>query len=80
MPVVFRAGSLRFFFYSDEGTPREPPHIHIRRAGREAKLWLSPGLPQTYNYGFSTRELRDIRELIEANREQIETAWRQFFG
>jgi len=80
MPVVFRRGSLRFFFYSDEGTPREPPHIHVRQAGREAKLWLSPGLPEAYSYGFSARELRDIRELIEANHEQIETAWSQFFG
>jgi hypothetical protein len=79
MPVVFRSGGLRFFFYSDEGTPREPPHIHIRQAGREAKLWLRPSLPQAYNHGFSDRELQDIRELVEANREQIETAWNEFF-
>ena len=32
----------------------------------------SLGLPQAYNYGFNPRELRDLRELIEANREQIE--------
>jgi hypothetical protein len=80
MPVVFRHGSLRFFFYSDEGVPREPPHIHVRQTGREAKLWLRLGLPEAYNYGFSERELRRIRELIEANRAQIETAWNEFFG
>ena len=80
MPVVFRSGGLRFFFYSDEGTPRESPHIHIRQGDREAKLWLRSGLPQAYNYGFSPRELRDLRKLIEANREQIETAWNEFFG
>jgi hypothetical protein len=80
MPVVLRRGNLRFFFYSDEGTPREPPHIHVRQTGRETKLWLRPGLPQAYNYGFSVRELREIRLLIEANREQIESAWKEFFG
>ena len=80
MPVVFRSGDFRFFFYSDEGMPRERPHIHIRQGDREAKLWLRSGLPQAYNYGFSTRELREIRELVEANREQIETAWNDFFG
>ena len=80
MPVVFRNGGFRFFFYFDEGTPREAPHIHIRQGDREAKLWLRSGLPQAYNYGFNPRELRDLRELIEANREQIETAWNEFFG
>ena len=80
MPVVFRSGGFRFFFYSDEGMPRERPHIHIRQGDREARLWLHSGLPQAYNYGFSPRDLRDLRELIEANREQIETAWNDFFG
>jgi hypothetical protein len=80
MPTVFRNGGARFFFYSDEGTPREPPHIHVRHAGREAKLWLRPGLPEAYNRGFSERELSDLRSIVEANREQIETAWHEFFG
>jgi hypothetical protein len=79
MPTVLRRGNARFFFYSDEGTPREPPHVHVRQAGHEAKLWLRLGLPQAYNRGFSARELRDLREFIEANREQIETAWNEFF-
>lgn len=30
MPTVFRYEGIRFFFYSDEGTPREPTHIHAR--------------------------------------------------
>jgi uncharacterized protein DUF4160 len=80
MPVVLRRGSLRFFFYSDAGTPREPPHIHVRRTGCEAKLWLRAGLPEAYVRGFSARELRDIRRLIKANHEQIERAWNEFFG
>jgi len=28
MPVVFRYRGYRFFFYSNEGDPREPLHIH----------------------------------------------------
>ncbi|HEV2186164.1 MAG TPA: DUF4160 domain-containing protein [Stellaceae bacterium] len=46
MPTVFRDGNLRFFFYSDEGAPREPPHIHVRGGGCEVKLWLRSGLPE----------------------------------
>jgi hypothetical protein len=80
MPVVLRHDGYRLFFYSDEGSPREPPHIHVRQGEREVKLWLRRGLPQAYNYGFSSRELRAIRELVEANRERIEAAWSEFFG
>jgi hypothetical protein len=51
----------------------------VRRAGCEAKLWLSPDLSEARNYGFSSRELRDIRKLIEEHREQIERTWAEFF-
>ncbi|WP_328588202.1 DUF4160 domain-containing protein [Ciceribacter selenitireducens] len=27
---------LYFFFYSNEGDPREPIHVHVRRGGSEA--------------------------------------------
>jgi hypothetical protein len=27
MPVILRIGSFRFFFYSNEGDPREPVHV-----------------------------------------------------
>jgi hypothetical protein len=52
----------------------------VRRAGSEAKLWLRSDLPEARNYGFSSRELRDIRKLIEENREEIERRWGEFFG
>lgn len=41
MPVVFRYQGYKFFFYSNEGNPLEPAHIHVRLAGKEAKFWLS---------------------------------------
>jgi hypothetical protein len=79
MPTVFRSGGFRFFFYSDEGIPREPPHIHVRGRGCEVKLWLRPSLPEAYSRGFDARELRHIRRLVEAHREQIQTAWDEHF-
>lgn len=42
MPVVFRDGGFRYFFFSNEGSPREPPHIHVKRAGDDAKVLLEP--------------------------------------
>ncbi|MFH1436112.1 MAG: DUF4160 domain-containing protein [Pseudomonadota bacterium] len=40
MPTVLRVGSYRFFFYA--GDRDEPPHVHIERDDRIAKLWLDP--------------------------------------
>ncbi len=31
MPVVFRWEGIRFYFFSNEGDPREPVHIHADR-------------------------------------------------
>jgi hypothetical protein len=42
MPAVFRLDGIRFFFFSNEDDPREPPYIHARTASAEAKLWLYP--------------------------------------
>jgi hypothetical protein len=42
MPSVLRTDGYRFFFYSDEGNPREPPHIHAASDERAAKFWLDP--------------------------------------
>ncbi|MGF6267191.1 hypothetical protein OKW49_008185 [Paraburkholderia youngii] len=36
MPVVFRYNGIRFFFYSNEGDPREPVHIHAQALLMEA--------------------------------------------
>ena len=38
MPVVLRYKGFRFFFYSNEGSPREQVHIHVLGAEGEAKF------------------------------------------
>jgi hypothetical protein len=79
MPVVFRVGGYRFFFYSNEGNPREPPHIHVEAGDGEAKFWLRPEVRVAYNDGFDGRTLRELLRLVEVNREGIERAWADFF-
>ena len=80
MPTVFRQDGFRFFFYSNEGDPREPVHIHVMQAGAEAKLWLSPEVAVAQSAGFDARTLRRIAGLVAANRERIERAWHDYFG
>lgn len=80
MPVVFRHKGFRFFFYSNEGFPREPAHVHVEKADVEAKFWLRPEVRVAYNDGFDARMLNELQSIVEQNRERIERAWNEFFG
>lgn len=80
MPTVFRHDGFRFFFYSNEGNPREPAHIHVTGEGGEAKLWLRPDVSVAESYGFDARSLRRLAAMAEAQRELIERAWHDHFA
>jgi hypothetical protein len=80
VPTVFRHKGFRFFFYSNEGEPREPAHIHVEKDGIDAKFWLWPVVLLEYNDGFNARTLRELAEIIERRREEIARAWDEFFG
>ncbi len=80
MPTVFRERGFRFFFYSNEGLPREQVHIHVEKDDMEAKFWLEPEVRVAYNDGYDARILRQLLEIVEANRDLIERVWNEFFG
>lgn len=80
MPVVFRHKGLRFFFYSNEGSPREPLHIHVRGNGCEAKFWLTPMVSVAHSDGFDSRTLRELAEVVGQHIELIERSWNEHFG
>jgi hypothetical protein len=80
MPVVFRENGFRFFFYSNEGSPREPVHIHAERDNIEAKFWLNPEVRVAYNDGYDARTLRELLAIVEGNRRRIEREWYEYFG
>ena len=40
MPTVLRINGYQFYFYAEEGN--EPTHIHVAKAGFDAKFWMSP--------------------------------------
>ena len=80
MPVVFRESGLRYFFYSNEGQPREPPHVHVKGRGQDAKIWLAPDVSVADSYGFNSRELASILSVVARRRELILDAWHDHFG
>jgi hypothetical protein len=80
MPVVFRLDGMRFHFFSDEGNPREPVHIHVKAGRDEAKFWLSPNVRLAYNRGLSGPTLNRVQHLVEENRDELERTWNEFFS
>ncbi|BCH55044.1 DUF4160 domain-containing protein [Agrobacterium vitis] len=80
MPVLLRHGPYKFFFYSNEGNPREPIHVHVRSAQGEAKIWLEPTIGLSESFGFNSRELSAIIKIVIDNRAAFTRAWGEYFG
>jgi hypothetical protein len=80
MPVVFREAGLRYYFFSNEGMPREPRHIHVKGGGSDAKVWVEPEISIAESYGFNSRELARILRVVTENRDRILKAWHEHFG
>ena len=74
MPVVLRIKGYRFWFY--QADLDEPPHVHVGKAGREAKYWLTPiALARTGR--FRAHELNQIERILAEYREDILEAWQK---
>ncbi len=80
MPVIFRYRGCRFFFYSNEGDPREPLDVHVRRGEAVAKFWLDPQPRLAESYGFSASDLRELLGVAVENKESIARFWDDHFG
>jgi hypothetical protein len=77
MPTVLNTKGFRLFFFSNERN--EPIHIHIEKAEKYAKFWLDP-LFVAVNYGFTSKELREISEIIEENEVLLKEKWNEHFS
>lgn len=77
MPTLLLIEGFRFYFFSDER--QEPPHVHVRKGDRVAKLWLPPaGL--AFARGFNRTELRRVRELTFEHQVFFIERWNEYFG
>jgi hypothetical protein len=76
MPAVLRVRRYRFSFFSNERL--EPPHVHIKSGGDQAKFWLDP-IELASNYGFNVHELNEIQEIIEQHQRELVEVWYEYF-
>lgn len=77
MPTVLRSGPYRVYWFSHE--PGEPPHVHVDRGEKSAKFWLSP-VSLARNIGFPAHELKDLRNLLEVNQQDLLEKWHGYFS
>ena len=79
MPTIFRYKGYRFFFFSNEGYPNEPVHIHVRKGSQVAKFWLVPEVILEHSYEMSPSELKELEGVIRENHESFKEAWDAYF-
>ena len=80
MPTVFRYKGFRFFFYANEGDPREPVHVHVEKDDGEAKFWLTPQVALANHTGLSETQLRQAQAVVNAHLKEIQDAWNHHFA
>ena len=72
MPTIFIDG-YKFRFYSSDIF--EPPHVHIIKAEKMAKIWLQPVSVQ-----YNQAELNRVLRLTRQNQTRLLEAWNDYFG
>jgi hypothetical protein len=64
----------------NEGSPREPVHIHAESPEGEAKFWLYPEVHVANSTGFDRKSLSELLRVVTEHRSRIEKMWHEYFG
>jgi hypothetical protein len=82
MPTVFYYEKYRFYFFSNEfqaANILEPIHVHIESGENEAKFWIEHEISLAYNEGYRSKELSEIKKVIEDKKDIIILKWKKHF-
>ena len=66
-----------FKIYSNE---EERKHIHVVKAECEAKFWLEPAIELAENYGFNSKEINRITQIVEQYGEDFKLQFARHIG
>ena len=86
MPQILRIGPYSIYFWSNEGDPLEPVHVHISEGlatSAATKFWItSTGKVIICNNNSQIPEkvLKRLARLVEANSTEIINEWMERFG
>ena len=86
MPQIFKIGSFWVYFWSNEGVPLEPVHVHVSEgvpAANATKIWITKAgkcLLAHNNSHINSNVLQNILRIIEARNEEVVEKWKNHFG
>ena len=87
MPQLLRFGSYRIYFWSNEGLPPEPIHVHVSNdipTADATKVWITQNgralLANQNDKRIPPKILAHLLEMIEAQNDDIVDAWMERFG
>lgn len=76
MPQLFTVFGFRFMFYSND---HAPIHVHVVKAGMEARFLVEPEVVLLDNKGLKPSELKLAESIVEENKEMIIERWKEYF-
>lgn len=86
MPQVFRIGSYWVYFWTNEGEPIEPVHVHVSEGSPSSgatKVWITRAgkcLVAHNDSHIPAHTLRNICRIIESRSGDVVAKWREYFG
>jgi len=55
-------------------------HIHVLSNEGEAKFWLFPEIRIVKSHKFSSKQVKEIEEIIKEHHDEFVNAWRKYFS
>lgn len=86
MPSLFRLFGYVIFFWSNEGAPLEPVHVHVAKGVPNAsatKIWITEAggcIVANNNSKIPARTLSAIVDVLESRSSYIVAQWNDVFG
>ena len=73
-PTIYRQGSYRFYFNSNEELRM---HVHVKGQEGRAKFRLEPIIALAEYRGFKTHELKEIEQIVVEHQKEFQNAWKK---
>lgn len=86
MPKLFMLFGYSIYFWTNEGEPLEPVHVHVSKgtpSGNSTKIWIAKSgmtLVANNNSKIPDKALKAICKAIELRSDEIISAWNRTFN